>query len=312
MSTVELETPVTTPPLQDDPGDELAVSSPSSPSAHGTPPSAWKRFKTSWLAKPTVLVALAWLAVVLLAAVFPAALAPGNPIQGDVTQKLLPPGSEHWFGTDQLGRDVYTRVVHGAGLTLHAVMIAIALGLIVGSLLGLLAGFLGGRTETLVMRLADVLLSIPDLLLMLTVVVALGVGTVNIALAVGLVSIASVARVMRAEVLKVKQSPYVEAARAGGAKTGRILVRHVLPNAYGPVLVLGVLQFGTMILAISALSFLGYGAPPPAPEWGAIVSQGRDYLAAQGWISTVPGLVIAATVLSVNRIANALNERFDS
>lgn len=272
-------------------------------------PSLWQRFRTSWAGAPTVLLSLIWLALILLAAIAPGLIAPGDPLAGDVSQKLVAPGAEHWFGTDQLGRDVFTRVVHGTGLTIHAVLLAIALGLIVGSIVGLIAGFAGGGLDSTLMRLADILLAIPGLLLSLTVIVALGFGTVNVALAVGIVSIASVSRVMRAEVLKVKQSLYVEAARAGGARLGRILFRHVLPNSLGPVIVLGVLEFGTVILAISALSFLGYGAPPPAPEWGSIVSQGRDYLAAQGWISTLPGLVIAASVLSANRIAHALNER---
>ncbi|KAB1644472.1 MULTISPECIES: ABC transporter permease [unclassified Pseudoclavibacter] len=269
----------------------------------------WQRLRTSWAASPTVIVSLAWLLVVLVSAVAPAVIAPGDPLTGEVSEKLRPPSLTHWFGTDQLGRDLFTRVVHGSGLTLQAVLIALALGLIVGTLLGLVAGFVGHRTDAVIMRIADVLLAIPNLLLSLAVIVALGFGTVNVAIAVGVTSIASVSRVMRAEVLKVKQSPYIEAARAGGARWGRILLLHVLPNAIAPVVVLGVLEFGSAILAISALSFLGYGATPPAPEWGALVSQGRDFLAAQGWLSTLPGLVIVATVLSANRIANALNDR---
>lgn len=274
--------------------------------------STWDRLRTSWVARPSVALSLLWIALVIIAAIAPSLLAPGDPLTGEVSQKLQAPSWQHWFGTDQLGRDLFTRVVHGSGLTIHAVLIALALGLIVGSLLGLISGFAGGVTDAVLMRVADVLLAIPNLLLSLAVIVALGFGTVNVAIAVGVTSVASVGRVMRAEVLKVKQALYIEAARAGGARTSRILFRHVLPNSVGPVIVLGVLEFGSAILAISALSFLGYGATPPAPEWGALVSQGRDYLAAQGWLSTLPGVVIALTVLSANRIANALNDRSDA
>lgn len=271
----------------------------------------WCRFRTSWLGKPTVALAVLWLALVLVAAVAPFLLTAGDPLAGDIAQKLLPPSGDHWFGTDQLGRDIYTRTVYGAGLTVQAVLVALALGLTVGSVLGLVSGFAGGVVDAVLMRIADILLAIPTLLLSLAVIVALGFGTLNVAVAVGITSVASISRVMRAEVLKVKQSPYIEAARAGGARTGRILFRHVLPNSLGPVIVLGVLEFGSAILAISALSFLGYGATPPAPEWGALVAQGRDFLAGQGWIATLPGLVVAASVLSANRIANVLDDRSD-
>lgn len=267
----------------------------------------WQRFRASSFASPTVILALAWLTVIAVWTITPGLAAPGDPISGDVTVKLQPPSSAHWFGTDQLGRDIFTRVVHGTGLTVKAVLIAVGLGFALGGLIGAAAGFLGGWVDAVLMRVADVLLSIPSLLLSLAVIVALGFGTVNVAIAVGIGSVASVARVMRSEVLKVRNNLYIEAATAAGATRWRVLWRHALPNSLGPVIVLVVLESGTAVLAISSLSFLGYGAPPPAPEWGALVSQGRDYLAAQGWISTIPGLVITATVLSVNRLSNALN-----
>lgn len=270
--------------------------------------SRWERFKTSSFASPTVIVSLLWLAMILLWAIAPGWFAPGDPISGNVAEKLLPPSAEHWFGTDQLGRDIFTRVVHGTGVTVQAVLIAVGLGFAVGGVLGSVAGFVGGWVDAVLMRIADVLLSIPSLLLSLAVIVALGFGTVNVAIAVGIGSVASIARVMRSEVLKVRNNNYVEAAVASGATKWRVLWRHVLPNSLGPVIVLVVLEFGSAVLAISSLSFLGYGAPPPEPEWGALVAQGRDYLAAQGWIATIPGLIITLTVLSVNRLSNALNK----
>lgn len=270
--------------------------------------SRWERLRGSAFTSPTVILAVSWLLVVVIWTLVPGWVTSGDPIGGEVSQKLLPPNGEHWFGTDQLGRDIFTRVVYGTGLTIKAVLVAVSLGFAVGGFLGALAGFIGGWVDALIMRIADVLLAIPSLLLSLAVIVALGFGTINVAIAVGIGAVASISRVMRSEVLKVRNNLYVEAAVASGATKWRVLWRHILPNSLGPVIVLVVLEFGTAVLAISSLSFLGYGAPPPAPEWGALVSQGRDYLAAQGWISTFPGLVIMLTVLSVNRLSNALNE----
>ncbi|MGB4779425.1 ABC transporter permease [Microbacterium sp.] len=259
------------------------------------------------LRRPLVLLSLLWLTLVLIAAVWPGLLAPGDPLAGVPADKLQAPSLAHWFGTDQIGRDLYTRVVHGTSLTLSAAAIAVLVGIIAGSLLGLVSGFTGGRVDAVIMRIADVLLSIPSLLLSLALITALGFGTVNVAIAVGIASVASVSRIMRSEVIKVRASPFVEAAQASGNTWGRILFRHVLPNSAGPVIVLGVLEFGTAILAVSALSFLGYGAPPPAPEWGALVSGGRDYLRTSWWLTTLPGLVIAVTVLAANRLAHGLD-----
>lgn len=256
---------------------------------------------------PGLVAAVLLVALVLLAAFAPAVLAPGDPNTGVVADKLRPPGAAHWFGTDYLGRDVYTRVVHGTSLSLQATVIAVAVALAVGGLIGLLAGFVRGWVDEVLMRIVDVLLSIPAVLLSLAMITALGYGTVKVAIAVGVASVASFARVMRAETLRVRQSLYVEAARSVGTRWYVTLWRHVLPNAAGPVLVLAVLEFGLAILAVSALSFLGYGAPLPAPEWGSLVAEGRNYLAVAWWLCAMPGLAIAATVLAVNRISRALD-----
>ena len=257
--------------------------------------------------RPGLLAAAVWIVVVLLAAFAPALLAHSDPLTGVPADKLKPPSSAHWFGTDQLGRDLYSRVVHGTALTLQASLIAVGLGLVVGSTLGLLAGFFGSWVDDAVMRVADVLLAIPSLLLSLALVTVLGFGTVNVAIAVGLASVASVARIMRSEVVRVRSSVYVEAAQASGNRWHRVLLRHVLPNSAGPVVVLATLELGTAILAVSSLSFLGYGAPPPAPEWGQLVSTGRDFLRNAWWLTTLPGLAIVLTVLSANRISRALD-----
>lgn len=258
------------------------------------------------LRRPGLVLAGLVLLLVAAWAAAPTVFASGDPITGVPADRLLPPSAEHLFGTDHLGRDVWTRVVHGASLSLRTTALAVVVGLVVGSALGLLAGFLRGWVDDVVGRAVDVLLAVPSILLSLAIITALGTGPTKIAVAVGVGAVATFARVMRAEVLRTSTSVYVEAARASGARWWSVLGRHVLPNSAGPVLALVALEFGGAVLAVSALSFLGYGTPPPTPEWGSLISGGRDYLATAWWLTTLPGLVIVAVVLSANRVARAL------
>ncbi|MFC9770002.1 MULTISPECIES: ABC transporter permease [unclassified Pseudarthrobacter] len=260
------------------------------------------------LKSPGLVLAVLVIAVVILWAVIPGAFTHWPPDTGVPSARLKPPSAEHWFGTDSLGRDLFSRVVHGSATSLAATAVAVAVGLVAGSLLGLLAGFLRGWVDDAIMRVMDVLLAIPSLLLSLALITVLGFGTVNIAIAVGIASVANFARIMRAESLRVGSAVYVEAARSSGVRWHGILLRHVLPNAAGPVLALSALEFGMAVLSISSLSFLGFGAPPPAAEWGSLVAGGRDYLVAAWWLVTLPGLVIAAVVLSTNRISHAFQD----
>ncbi|MGV9674627.1 ABC transporter permease [Nocardia sp. NPDC003482] len=241
-------------------------------------------------------------------AVVPSLFAGRDPLVGVPAEKLRGPSARHWFGTDNLGRDLYTRVVHAAALSLTATVAAVLLGLVVGSLIGLVAGSLGGVVDSVTMRIVDVLLSIPELLTALALVTVLGFGTRNVAVAVGVALIARFARVMRAEVLRVRRAPYVEAAFAAGVRWPTVLARHILRNAYAPVAALAAVEFGVAVLAVSSLSFLGYGAVPPTPEWGSLISEGRNYLATAWWMTTLPGLVIVAVVLAAQRIARALGQ----
>ncbi|MEU3413838.1 ABC transporter permease [Streptomyces sp. NPDC006658] len=259
------------------------------------------------LRRPGLVLSVLLLLLVLVSAFFPGLFTSQDPLSGVPRDKLRSPGAGHLFGTDQLGRDLFSRVVHGSALSLRATLLAVAVGLVIGSALGLLAGYLGGWVDAVSMRAADVLLAIPNLLLSLAVVTALGFGTVKVAIAVGVTSVASFARIMRSEVLRVRAAVYVEAARSSGVRWFTVLWRHVLPNAAGPVLVYATVDLGAVVLQVSSLSFLGYGATPPAPEWGALVSGGRDYLATAWWLTILPGLTIAATVLAANRIARALD-----
>lgn len=256
--------------------------------------------------EPIVVLSCGIVAIVLVMAFFPAIFAIADPFEVSPALRLSPPSVDHWFGTDHLGRDTYSRVVYGTALSLQATIIAVLIALLVGSFLGLVAGFFGGWVDAVTMRLIDVLQAIPSLLLSLTVVAMLGQGTTNIAIAVGLASVASFARLMRSEVLRTRQEVFVEAATASGAKTRTILRRHVLPNSSGSVIALSALEFGQAILAVTALSFLGFGAPPPAPEWGSLMSEGRDYLRTAWWLTTLPGLFVVLVVLATNRISRWL------
>ncbi|WP_026425943.1 ABC transporter permease [Actinokineospora inagensis] len=263
-----------------------------------------------YLRRPGLVLSVAVVAFVLLCAVAPTLFTGQDPLAGVPAERLQGPSARHLFGTDETGRDVFTRVVHGSALSLQATVLAVLVALVIGAGLGLLAGSRGGWVDSLVMRVVDVLQAVPAILLSLALVTALGFGTTNVAIAVGVANVATFARLTRAEVLRVRTGAYVEAARASGVRWSGVLTRHVLPNAVGPVLVLATLTFGTAVLEVSALSFLGYGATPPTPEWGSLVAGGRNFLATAWWMTTFPGLTVAAVVLATNRISRALdNER---
>lgn len=248
---------------------------------------------------------LAWSIMItaLLMALAPQLFSGYNPLEGTAGAQRLAPQAGHWLGTDQLGRDLWTRIVYGAVHSLSAALAAVAIGLLVGTALGTLAGAVAGRVESLVMRLVDVLLAIPSLLLSLTVIILLGFGTVNAAVAVGVAAIASFARLARAEVVRVRHSDYVEAAFGSGGTFFAVFWRHILPNSLTAVLAFATLQFGQAILALSTLSFLGYGTPPPVPEWGLLIAEGRNYLSTAWWLTTFPGVAVVAVVLAANRIS---------
>lgn len=258
--------------------------------------------------RPGLLIALAFIAATLLAALAPGWLTRFDPIATSAAAKLLPPDAVHWFGTDELGRDLFARVVHGSALSVRAGVMAVGIALVGGLGLGVLSGFVGGRVDAVLMRVVDVMLALPGFLLSLAVVTAIGFGTVPVAIAVGVGLVPGFARTTRAEVLRVKTLPYVEAARLGGASWARTLLTHVLPNAWGPVAVLATLDFGVAILATAGLSFLGFGAAPPAAEWGTLIASGRRFLVTAPWLSLIPGLVVMAVVFALNHVARTMEE----
>jgi peptide/nickel transport system permease protein len=265
----------------------------------------------SWgplLRRPGFAVAALFLLCVLISAVFPGLFARQGPDVTDGADKLLAPSARHWFGTDELGRDLYSRVIHGTGLTIEGTLLAVGIAVVAGLTIGIVSGFFGRWIDMLLMRAVDVILAIPALLLALTIVTALGFGTVPVAIAVGIGITPGFVRTTRAEVLKVKTLPYIEAARTGGARWPRVLLRHILPNSWGPVLVLALLDIGTAILVISSLSFLGFGTPPPAADWGSLIFDGSNYLITSPWLALLPGAFVATVVFSVNHIARTIQE----
>jgi peptide/nickel transport system permease protein len=260
------------------------------------------------LRRPGFLVAILYVLLAVVSAFAPWLFTRTDPDATVPADKLLAPSLAHLFGTDELGRDLFARMVNGSALSVEATLIAIGIALAAGLVLGVVSGFAGRIVDVALMRFVDVLLAIPALLLSLAIVTALGFGTVNVAIAVGVGLTPGFARITRAEVLRVKTLPYVEAARGGGASWLRVVRRHILPNSWGPVLVLAVLDFGTAILAVSSLSFLGFGAPPPQSEWGSLIAGGRDYLITSPWLTLLPGLAVALIVFALNHIAKTLEE----
>ncbi|MBF6170999.1 ABC transporter permease [Nocardia blacklockiae] len=268
-----------------------------------------RRLRLGWAARrPGFVLATVFVGFVLVAAFAPALFTSYDPYATAPAERLRKPSGAHLFGTDDVGRDLWARTLYGSDLTVKAALIAIAIALCAGLVLGVVSGFFGGRVDAVVMRGIDVQLAIPGLLLALSIVTALGFGTVPVAVAVGIATIPGFARTTRAEVLRVKTFPYVEAARAGGAGWPRVLIRHILPNSWGPVLGLAVLDFGTAIISVAALSFLGFGAAPPRAEWGSLVAGGRNFLVTAPWVALLPGAVVVLTVLSLNHIAKTLQE----
>jgi peptide/nickel transport system permease protein len=254
---------------------------------------------------PSVALSFAFIALVIAWSLAPGLFTSHNPVNGIPADKLLGPSAEHWFGTDHLGRDLYARVVYGTASSVTSALIAVVIAAVAGGLIGLLAGFFGGWVDIVLARLVDVLLAIPSFLLAVIVVTAIGFDTTNAAIATGVSAVAVFARVMRSEVIKTRQATFVEASFLLGGSRWYILSRHVLPNASRSVLPLAVLQFGLSILVIASLAFLGYGDPPPASDWGLLISIGKDYLK-WPWLVYAPAFVTIATVLSVNRISRWL------
>jgi peptide/nickel transport system permease protein len=257
------------------------------------------------------LIGITILGLLILAAIFAPVITSFDPIAIDPPKRLQPPSSEHWLGTDHFGRDIFTRVVYGARISLPVGLIAVTIAAVAGALLGLIAGYYGKFIDAFIMRVMDVMLAFPGIMLALLVVAILGPSLRNVMIAVGIGSIPRFTRLIRGSVLSARENVYVEAAKVIGAPDSVILYRHILPNVISPVIVLATLSVGTAILSAAGLSFLGLGAQPPDPEWGAMLADGRQFLRSQWWVSTMPGIAIALTVLSVNLAGDGLRDVLD-
>ena len=250
----------------------------------------------------TVFVVLAVLAPVLV---------PFNPIQGNLDDRLHPPSATHWLGTDELGRDLFSRILFGARVSLQIQIVAVVLALLVGVVLGSVGGYLGGYVDHVIMRAMDVLLAFPGIFLALGIIAALGPGLLNLMLAAGISSVPQFARIVRASVLSLKEREFVEAALALGSGSGRVMFRHLLPNCLAPIIVQSTLRMATVLLTASGLSFLGLGVQPPTPEWGAMLSNARSYLIVAPHVATIPGLAIMVVVVGFNLFGDGLRDTLD-
>lgn len=255
-------------------------------------------------------VVLVVIGVLLISvAVAPDLFSPFDPDLEQTSVRLQPPSPDHLFGTDYLGRDLLSRVIHGTGLSVFSALLAVAVGLVLGTVVGLGAGWFGGALDAVLMRVVDALLAVPSLLLSMVLVSGLGFSTVNAAIAVGVGSTASFARLFRSEVFRLKHAAFIEAARLSGSRTRGVLFEHLLPNAIPSVLALSSLQFGSAILSISALAFLGFGSPPPTSEWGLLISTSRDYLNTAPWTLFFPSLVLVLVVLYFNVVSRIIRKK---
>jgi peptide/nickel transport system permease protein len=258
------------------------------------------------MAMAGVAIILAWAVLALSAPL----VAPYDPIVQEIENRLSPPAAEHIFGTDELGRDVFSRVLYGARISIPAGLVVIAVELVIGSLLGALAGYLGGTFDLLVMRIADVALAFPAVVLALAIAAVLGPSLRNAIIAMILVWWPEYARLMRAQVLSVKNNEYVLAAQCLGVSDRRTLMRHILPNAVSPSIVKASLDAGNVILFIAALSFIGLGVVPPTPEWGAMISSGR-FKFYDWWLTAFPGLAMLSVVLAMNFLGDGVRDALD-
>lgn len=247
----------------------------------------------------------------ILAALTAPLIAPFDPIKQDLRSSLQPPSSTHFFGTDVHGRDIFSRVLYGAAISLRIGALGALIGATIGVTLGLIAGFYGGLTDSLIMRAMDILLAFPGLLLAIAIVAVIGPGLENVIIAVGIFSVPEFARLVRGSILSTKQQEFMIAAQVVGARDRRLMTQHLLPNVLAPILVLGTLRIATAILTAASLSFLGLGAQPPTPEWGAMLSDGREYMVLAPHVATFPGLAILLTVLGFNLLGDGLRDALD-
>ncbi|WP_413773589.1 MULTISPECIES: nickel transporter permease [Paenibacillus] len=269
--------------------------------------SLWQRMRTN----RSVLIGGGFLLLLILVAVFGPLLTHYDPSKVDYSTKFLKPSAAHWFGTDHNGRDIFTRVIHGMRLTLSVGFISVMIGAAFGIVLGIISGYYGGKWDTIIMRITDVMLAFPGILLALAIVSALGKSLFNVIIAVSIFSVPTFARIVRGSTLAVRKLEYIDAMRTLGASDSRIIFRHILPNITSPIIVQATLRIAVAILTASGLSFLGLGAQPPTPEWGAMLNDGRSYITEHPHVALFPGLSIVIVVIAFNLLGDGLRDALD-
>lgn len=263
------------------------------------------------LKSKTSVIGLFFILVLIITAIFAPLIAPYDPTAQSIPDRYQAPSSEHLLGTDELGRDIFSRIVYGTRISIQIGIIAVGISLIVGVTLGAVAGYFGRWVDQIIMRIIDIMMAFPSILLAIALVAVLGPNLRNAMIAVGIVGVPQFARIVRSAVLAVKETEYIEAARAIGGKHGRILFSHVLPNSMAPIIVQATLGIGTAILDAAGLSFLGLGAQPPTPEWGAMLNDGRAALQNAPWVVAFPGMAIFLFVLGFNLFGDGLRDALD-
>jgi peptide/nickel transport system permease protein len=267
----------------------------------------WRRFRRA----PGALVGAAVVAIILVVAIFAPLIAHADPLAQNLARQSLAPSAAHWFGTDKLGRDLFARIVYGARISIRIGFVAVGLAITVGTAIGLVAGYARGRTDAILMGAMDIMLAFPSIILAIAITTILGPSITNLMIAVGIVYVPQYARLARSSVLNVRDTEFVEAARAIGARAPAIVTRHILPNILTPLLVQATLGIATAELEAAGLSYLGLGARPPMPEWGAMLNDARDYWLSAPWALVFPGLSITLLVLGFNLLGDGLRDALD-
>ena len=232
-------------------------------------------------------------------------------IKQNLAERLMPPSGKHWLGTDEFGRDIFARLIHGARVSLKVGILAISISVVVGGILGAISGYFGGVIDNVIMRVVDIFLAVPSILLAIAIVSALGPSMLNLMISISVSYVPNFARIVRASVLSIRDQEFIEAAKAIGASNSRIIMKHIIPNSLAPVIVQGTLGVAGAILSTAGLSFIGLGIQPPAPEWGSMLSGGRQYLRYAWWVTTFPGVAIMITILSLNLLGDGLRDALD-
>lgn len=267
----------------------------------------WHRLKRS----PMAVIGLVLIVILFLMAIFAHAITPYTYSKQNLMHAFEPPSAQYIFGTDEFGRDIFSRIVYGARISLQVGFIAVGISMFIGGFLGALAGYYGGKIDNFIMRIMDVLLSIPSILLAIAIAASLGPGLFNLMIAVGISAIPNYARIVRGSVLSIRGQEFVEAAKAVGSSDLRIIFKHIIPNCTAPIIVQATLGVATAILTAAGLSFIGLGIQPPIPEWGAMLSGGRSYIRDYPYMTLFPGLAIMITILALNFVGDGLRDALD-